>query len=289
MANMRIQDLNENWKPDTNDNFALTFTGNGESKTRLRDLYYSLVPDGAITHNNIYRGQSLGALTATHIANIRNGSFKDMFIGDYFTINGSTYVIAAINYKHGNDDNIPLGNHLLLMPTGFSKMADGTELRGDGKTTHFMNDTNTTEGGFAGSKMYKTYFPSIQQKLESDFGSNLMKWRGIVSTHVDSSGAPDQGEWRDMKVMIPNEIMIYGTTINGNNKNGGWYNIGDDNVQLPLMRMSSDERNTHRWAMWLRDVHSASEFASAGSFGDDVWRAGVTDIWPGVRAFFLIG
>lgn len=45
-----------------------------------------------------------------------------------------------------------------------------------------------------------------------------MNFRTIVSTHVDDSGAPDQGEWRDAKVGIPNEVMIYGTTLNGNNK-----------------------------------------------------------------------
>lgn len=289
MANMRIQDLNENWKPDTNDNFALTFTENGESKTRLRDLYYSLVPDGAQTHNNVYRGQNLGALNATHIANIQNGSFKDMFIGDYFTINGANYVIAGINQKHLHGDNISLGNHLLLMPDRFSRMEDGTVLRSNGKTTHYMNDTDTTAGGFAGTKLYKTIMPSIQKRLEADFGNHLLNFKEVVSTHVDDGGAPDQAEWRDAKLAIPNEVMIYGTTLNGNNKNGSWYNVGDDNTQLPLFRLNPDEISNNRDAtFWLRDIHSASEFAYAGAHGDAVW-LGASYTWSGVRAFFLIG
>lgn len=287
MATTRIQDLSENWKPDTNENFALTFTGNGETKTRLRDLYYSLIPDGAATHNSIFRGQNLGNLTATHIANIQNGSFKDMFIGDFFSINGSNYVIAGINYKKGHGDNISLGNHLLLMPQDWSKTPTQT-LAPNGKDTHYMNDTDTTEGGFANTKLYKTYLPQIQQKLESDFGSHLMQWRGIVSTHVDDTGAPDQGEWRDMKVMIPTEVMIYGTTLNGNNKNNAWYNVGDDNSQLPIMRLNDTERNFNRGAIWLRDIRSSAEFAGAGYYGDDSWN-GASDTWGGVRAFFLIG
>lgn len=288
MANVRLQDLNENWKQDANDNYALTFTQNSENKIRLRDLYYSLVPDGAITHNNVYRGASLGNLTATHIANIQNGSFKDMFIGDYFTVNGSDYVIAGINYKHGNGDNISLGNHLLLMPTTVSRMADGTWLNGDGKTTHYMNGTDTTAGGFAGSKIYKTILPSVQQKLESDFGAHLLNWRGVVSTHVNDDGAPDQAEWRDMKVMIPNEMMIYGSIINGSSGVNAWCNVGDDDTQLPLMQMSSDARNANRNTYWLRDIHSASGFAYAHAYGDTYW-GGASDAWPGVRAFFLIG
>lgn len=287
MTDVRIQDFGENSKPDVNNDFVMTFNDNSESKTRLRDAFYSMVPDGAQTHNNIFRGSNLGALTATHIANIQNGTFRDMFIGDYFSINGSNYVIADINYKKGHGDTTPLGNHLVLMPTDWSKTPTQT-LAPDGKTTHYMNDTDTTAGGFAGSKLYKTYLPQIQQKLEADFGNHLLNFREIISTHVDDSGAPDQAEWRDAKVMIPSETMIYGTMVNGNNKNGSWYNAGDDASQLALMRLNSEECNSHGQAIWLRDILSASGFAHAGNYGNAYWN-GASNTWCGVRAFFLIG
>lgn len=288
MADVRIQDFNENLEPDTNNDFVMTFNDNSESKTRLRDAFYSMVPDGAQTHNNIFRGANLGALSSTHIANIQNGSFKNMFIGDYFSINSSNYVIAGINYKKGHGDNSSLGNHLVLMPQAWSKMPTQT-LSPDNKTTHYMSDTDTTAGGFAGSKLCQTYLPQIQTKLESDFGAHLMSFRTVVSTHVDDSGAPDKGEWRDAKVSIPNEVMIYGTTLNGNNKNNSWYNIGDENSQLPLMRLNDAERSLNRiGAIWLRDIHSASEFAVASLNGDANW-TNASNPWAGVRAFFLIG
>lgn len=267
----------------------VTIFDNGKevSKARLADVYYSLIPDG-IAHNNVFRGKNLGALTDTHIANIQNGTFRDMFIGDYFSINNSNYVIAGINYKRHHGDNADLGNHLLLMPSDWSKTPTET-LNPSGSTTHFMNDTDTTAGGFANTKLYKTYLPQIQQKLETDFGAHLMNFRTVVSTHVDDSGAPDQGEWRDAKVGIPNEVMIYGTTLNGNNKNNAWYNTGDENSQLPLMRLNDSERcNNRAGAIWLRDILSSSEFASAGSYGDAYW-GGASSTWYGVRAFFLIG
>ena len=288
MADVRIQDFNENSKPDTNNDFLMTFNDGSESKTRLRDAFYSMVPDGAPTHNNVFRGQNLGALNATHIANIQNGSFHDMFIGDYFSINGSNYVIAGINYKKGHGDKPGLGNHLVLMPNDWSKTPTQA-LAPDGTTTHYMQDTDTTTGGFADTKLYKTYLPQIQQKLESDFGAHLLQWRGFVSTHIDENGAPDQGEWYDMKVMIPNEVMIYGATLNGNNKISSWYNIGDDNSQLPLMRLNDEERNFYRLgAIWLRDIHSGSAFASAHIHGFATWNK-ASDAWTGVRAFFLVG
>lgn len=289
MTDVRIQDFNENLKPDTNNDFLMTFNDGSESKTRLRDAFYGLVPNGAQTHNNIFRGQNLGALNATHIANIQNGTFHDMFIGDYFQINGSNYVIAGINTKHLHGDNMQLGNHLLLMPDRFSKSEDGTVLSGNGKDTRYMNDTDTTAGGFAGTKLYKTIMPSIQKKLEADFGNHLLNFRETISTHVDDSGAPDQAEWYDAKLGIPNEVMIYGTTLNGNNKNGSWYNIGDDDTQLPLFRLDPDEITNHKGgAFWLRDVHSASEFVGANDYGNATWHS-ASDTWTGVRAFFLIG
>ena len=83
--------------------------------------------------------------------------------------------------------------------------------------------------------------------------------------------------------------MIYGTTLNGNNKNGSWYNIGDDDTQLPLFRLDPDEITNHRdWAFWLRDIRSASEFAIAYNYGNATWYS-ASDPWYGVRAFFLIG
>lgn len=289
MTDIRIQDFGENSKPDTNNDFVMTFNDNSESKTRLRDAFYSMVPDGAQTHNNIFRGANLGALNATHIANIQNGSFHDMFIGDYFSVNGSNYVIAGINTKHLHGDNTPLGNHLLLMPDRFSKLEDGTVMRGDGKTTHYMNDTDTTAGGFANTKLYKTYMPSIQKSLEADFGNHLLNFREYISTHVDDSGAPDQGEWVDAKLGIPNEVMVYGATLNGNNKNSSVYNIGDDDTQLPLFRLDPDEIINHRdWSFWLRDIRSASGFADAGYDGGTFW-TGASGTGLGVRAFFLIG
>ena len=288
MTDVRIQDFNENLKPDTNNDFLMTFNDGSESKTRLRDAFYAMVPDGAPTHNNVFRGQNLGALNATHIANIQNGTFRDMFIGDYFSINGSNYVIAGINYKKGYGNDGSLGNHLVLMPQDWSKTPT-QKLGPAGKTTLYMNDTDTTAGGFAGSKLYKTYLPQIQTKLESDFGAHLITFRTIVSTHVDENGAPDQGEWREAKVSIPNEVMIYGTTLNGNNKNHSWYNVGDENSQLPLMRLNDAERNFNRiGAIWLRDIHSASEFADANDNGDAYWGS-ASNPSVGVRAFFLIG
>lgn len=75
MTDVRIQDFGENSRPNANDEFMMIFNDNSEGKTRLRDAFYAMVPDGAPTHNNIFRGANLGALNATHIANIQKFTF----------------------------------------------------------------------------------------------------------------------------------------------------------------------------------------------------------------------
>ena len=50
-------------------------------------------------HNSIYRGKNLGSsVSAEQWAQIGAGTFDDMFIGDYWVINGVTWRIAAFDY-----------------------------------------------------------------------------------------------------------------------------------------------------------------------------------------------
>lgn len=83
--------------------------------------------------------------------------------------------------------------------------------------------------------------------------------------------------------------MIYGTPLNGNNKNGSWYNVGDDDTQLPLFRLDPDEVTNHRdFSFWLRDIASALSFTHVNINGCASWPV-ASSPWAGVRAFFLIG
>lgn len=49
-------------------------------------------------HRNIFRGKSLGeSITAEQLEVIRDGSFRDLYVGDYWEINGTKYRIADIH------------------------------------------------------------------------------------------------------------------------------------------------------------------------------------------------
>lgn len=202
--------------------------------------------DGAGFHNSIYRGKNLGtSVTPEQWANIANGSFKDLYIGDYWTINGTTYLIAAFNYYYNTGDTRLITNHITLVPAG-------------SMYSHRMNPTNTTEGGYVGSEMYISGLDQAKTKIHADFAGHVVNHRRHLSNAV-SNGEASAGAWFDSDVELMNEVMVYGSVVSGKGTRG--FNIGTEKSQLPLFALRPDLLNLSGTAWWLRDVCSAVTFA----------------------------
>jgi len=210
--------------------------------------------DGAGFHNSIYRGKFLGdQVTPEQYARIADGTFEDMYIGDYWTINGTTYLIAAFNYYY-NTGELGFGlttNHVTLVPAG--RMY-----------SHHMNPTNTTEGGYVGSEMYTTGLDQAKTKIHADFAGHVVNHRRYLSNAV-SNGQAVAGAWFDSDVELMNEVMAYGSVVNGKGTRGS-YNIGTEKSQLPLFALRPDLLNI-RTTWWLRDVSSEKTFAAVYNDG----------------------
>lgn len=211
----------------------------------------------AISHRMFYRGKNLGtSFTTEQSQAVQNGTFTDMYVGDYWVINGKTRRIGDIDYFIHCGDNVDLGHHLL--------MVDSADLTADGSTTHFMNDTDTTVGGFKGSKMWNTTIPNqILPDITTAFGNHLLKHREYISNAV-ADGVPTGGEWVDTIYNIFNEIMYYGSIVNGENNAGN--NTGCSKNQIALFKLNQSSMN-RRTSIWLRDIVSAASFASVSSYG----------------------
>lgn len=235
----------------------------------------------AISHRMIYRGKNLGtSFTTEQSQAVQNGTFTDMYVGDYWVINGKTRRIGDIDYFIHCGDNVDLGHHLLIVD-------DGVDLAADGSTTHFMNDTDTTAGGFKGSKMWQTTIPNkILPDITTAFGSHLLTHREYISNAVDN-GVPTGGEWVDTTYNIFNEAMYYGTIVNGANSGGsGLYNTGCSKNQIKLFMLDQSSMN-RRVYIWLRNVVSASNFAFVNVRGHAGW-LGASDPWNSVLGYYLI-
>lgn len=68
-------------------------------------------------HNSIFRGKNLGtSYTSAMSKAIQEGTFDDLFVGDYLTINGTVYRVAGFNLGKQIGDNTSMGNSMCLVP-----------------------------------------------------------------------------------------------------------------------------------------------------------------------------
>ena len=244
-----------------------TVKGNADALDAHLAEYAQLFPDNAGAHNGIYRGKHLGnSVTSAQYANIANGSFKDMYIGDYWTIGGVNYRIAAFNYYYNVGDTALTQNHITLVPD--------TCLY-----THVMNETNITEGGYTGSLMYEEGLDEAKSIIHAAFPGHVVTHRKYLCNAV-ADGQASAGAWVDSEVDLMNEVMVHGSVVNGRATYGA-YNIGTEKSQLPLFRFRHDLIGI-RASWWLRDVSSASSFANvyASGFADHHYASGDSGVRP---------
>jgi hypothetical protein len=241
-----------------------------EANAHLAD-YASFITNNPDAKNSIYRGKYLGsAVTSEQYAAIAAGTFVDLYIGDYWTIDGVNWRIAAFNYYYNTGDTNCTTNHITIVPD--------TPLY-----THVMNDTDITTGGYVGSKMYTTGLEQAKTTIKNAFSGHVLKHRKLLSNAV-ADGKASGGAWFDSEVELMNEVMVYGSIVNGH-ATYGLYNIGVEKSQLPLFVLNPRMINT-RQSYWLRDVSSASYFAYAGTYGSAY--ADIASFALGVRPAFSI-
>lgn len=217
----------------------------------------AIATTGAGAHNAIYRGKSLGsAVTEAQWAAIKAGTFEDMYIGDYWTISGVVYRIAAFDYYYRTGDTSCDSHHITLVLDG-------------NMYTHVMNDTNITTGAYVGSKMYTEGLTQAKTTINSAFGeAHVLNHRQYLKNAV-TDGYESGGSWYDSTVELMTEQNVYGGKIFGNSLNGTALaaNYTVDKSQYPLFAFRPDMISNRAW-FWLRDVVSASNFADVGNAGD---------------------
>ena len=220
------------------------------------------IAKNAAAHNAMPpRFKNLGStLTSEMSEMIAAGTFDDLFVGDYFNLDGNPLYIAEINRYINCGDTACTTNHIVLVP-------------GNNLYNYHMNATNTTEGGYVGSDMYKNGLTQAKQYFTSAFGSShILKYRQYLCNAV-KNGAPSGGAWLDSTVELMSERMVYGNTVfapMGDGAKDPWsamHNYTIDKSQLALFRHAPYLICNRGW-FWLRDVVSASGFALVDGDGN---------------------
>ena len=253
---------------------------NGPAVIPLASALEIIVPANAGARNAIYGGRYLGDhVTDEQWAEIKNGTFRGMLIGDYWTIGGVNWRIAAFDYWYHYGDTECTAHHVVIVPD--SNLA-----------TCKMNSTNITTGAYIGSDYYtgnnsNTGKATAKTKIESAFGAaHILKHREHFSNAV-TNGYESAGTWYDSTFDLMTEQMVYGGMVFHNCQNGtNWpfnYTVGQ--AQLPLFALDHS-RICNRANWWLRFVASAANFCLVSSIGNAYANSASTDL--GVRPAFGI-
>lgn len=213
-------------------------------------------------HRNIFRGKHLGeSITEEQLEVIRDGSFADLYVGDYWEINGVKYRIADINYwkNVGYPESEKVQKpHILIVPD---------TILGSGQ----MNTGNSTSGGYRSSAMKSTKLNQIADALPDTFKDMLISHR-IFS----------DGSWIATSVDLMNEVMVHGTYICADNNN----KQTSDAQQLVLFRLAP-ELKAIGVNYWLRNAAGSQTYTLISQYGDA--SSDMATSTYGIRPVFAIG
>lgn len=125
------------------------------------DSIWGYAPDGADVHRRFFRGKDLTSAfnDGTFSANVADGSFRDIFPGDYITKevtvpgvsgtgNSVKFIIADLDTALDLSSLGVTAHHAVIVPETPVFQA-------------YMNPTDTTKGGYAASYMQWTYMPAF--------------------------------------------------------------------------------------------------------------------------------
>lgn len=222
-------------------------------------------------HNSVARMKSLGsAVTSEQWAAISSGTFDDLFVGDYWTINSVKWRIAGFDLFLHTGDTAFGTHHVVIVPD--------TNLY-----TAKMNEGNVTTGGYWGSAMKTANLASALEKATTAFGTEHVLTRRSLFCNAVADGSASGWAWQNTQIDIMSERQVYGSGVWGSN-NG--YNVGECYSRFPLFVLAPEFITNRSW-YWLCDVVSASNFAGVSLSGHA--NSGAASNAAGVRPTFCIG
>ena len=259
-------------------NKLLVGTTEGNKAIAAEDALFAMLDSFAPVELRrvLFRGKNLGtALTAVQKAAIKDGSFKGMFLGDYWSIGGRIWRIVDMDYWYNCGDTAFTSHHLVIMPDEALYNAQ-------------MNTTNITTGGYVGSEMYKKSLANAKTIVNAAFQGSVLTHREHLCNAV-ANGKQSGGAWFDSSIELPSEIMMYGHIHFGNASDGNTIpNIyTPSKTQLALFMVCPRFITDRSHAQWLRDVVSSAYFALVAGYGDPSCATASNSC--GVRPVFPVG
>lgn len=228
--------------------------------------------DSAAAHNAIYRGKKLGnALTSEMLASIRDGSFSDLYVGDYIETEDNIYRFMDFDYFLGCVSGVSGGkiekHHAVLVPD---------RVMGSSAIDNHPDTTQPKE-----THMYVNKLQEITRTLKNIFGNyNVATMDRIIPK--TTNGEPTNWDWVNVGADLLTEEMVMG--------HGSWgqwpgIQIGVLKGQLAGFRYSHFLMCSND-DYWLRNKRSVTNYALISSGG--ISSSDIGNLQHGVRPFFVI-
>lgn len=235
----------------------------------------------AENHNNIFRGDDLfakGYDINDICAMISDGSFSDIYIGDYFTLSGDIANVPCFVEQTDASGNKTLveSTQTVNYDTQFRIAGLDTYLNTGDKAftqhhavivpdknigTNRMNSANVTTGGYVGSFMFASVLPMYDAHFSAKLNNHLLSHREILSNNVTGNQASGWA-WADVKINLMSEPEVCGSNLWGNK-----YDAGVNYRQFPLFRIASKYICDRNWC-WLKAIAGGSDFTAMTSNGN---------------------
>ncbi len=252
--------------------------------TNLNNNFELLGTNNAGFHNSIYRGKDItkSFYDGTVSKNIANGTFDDIFIGDYIIgkSSGRKYLVSDINYRLHKGDQECTTQHILMIPDLIMGMAK-------------MNNSDIATGAYIGSEMYTTNLNPFKTIIQNDFGiDHILSHKNQFANAINDNCESNIG-WYNSTIELMNELMVFGSNIFHNVSPGTIKptNQEVDNSQLSLFRLDKSkiiafDDSGSRQFYWLRNVSKPQEFCNVTGTG--YAHSFTASAAGGVRPCFLI-
>ena len=151
-----------------------------------------------------------------------------------------------------------------------------------------MNPTDTTDGGYVGSDMYKNGLNKAKQMIEEAFPGMVLTHKDILVDGV-KDGHASTAKTYDSSIELMNEVMLMGTVIYTPMNDGAVMPALSTHAssQFALFRLNRELINIED-NYWLRDACNLKQFVRK-TYDAGIIHGNASDIYTGVRPYAIIG
>ena len=282
---MKINEYPSVVELNSSDEFIVN-TGGGTKKATLSEIATHIkssedvgeVYDIATKHRNTFRGKNLGtSFTDDQLREIQNGTFNDLYVGDYWEINGFTWRIADIDYYMNTgiaeQDKILTKHHLIIIPdTSLTSSKIGEKV--DWKYGYGQSYIRTSSEMNQARNIFK-----------ASFNDHILTYKNVlINTVNETSGGVDAFAWYDCDI----ELM---SLLHVSNIGAGRFSYCNilDFTMFELFRQNKELlKDKTKVCTWLRE-------GSGNPTQYNLYKGGVVnltvnrDASNGIRPYALVG